>query len=122
MPVRRQTPKKERPEQQALPLPPVPRTFQKGSGVSAAPEETAIYEAVDRLRKAGYQVHRSGADHKVNDKRLSTAQMIRLAASMPSTNDRPPAPAARDPQRHQRPLPSTKPREKATYQLELPWD
>ena len=47
-----------------------------------AREARNVHDAILRLRAAGYAVRRNGRHHKVNLRRLTTAELLRLAAQL----------------------------------------
>ena len=63
-----------------LPLGPPSRT-RRGREVAARPEDEAVHAAVLLLRRRGIPVYRAGADHKVGDRLLTTADLIAVANS-----------------------------------------
>jgi hypothetical protein len=63
-----------------LPFQP-PSRIRHGRPVEARAENEALYAAVLTLRRAGRQVYRAGADHKVDGRLLSTHDLLALAAS-----------------------------------------
>jgi hypothetical protein len=63
-----------------LPLGPPTRT-RRGREAAIRPEDRAVHEAVLLLRRRGIPVYRAGADHKVGERLLSTADLIAVAKS-----------------------------------------
>jgi hypothetical protein len=63
-----------------LPFRPAGRV-RRGKVVAARPEQLALYEAVLLLRKAGYRVRRAGVNHLVDDRHLSSTELLKLAAA-----------------------------------------
>jgi hypothetical protein len=58
-----------------------PTRTRRGRAVAARPEDEAVHEAVMSLRRQGIPVYRAGADHKVGDRLLTTADLIAVAKS-----------------------------------------
>ncbi|HVJ54523.1 MAG TPA: hypothetical protein VM689_18830 [Aliidongia sp.] len=63
-----------------LPFAPPART-RRGRPAAARPEDEAVHEAVMLLRRNGFKVYRSGADHKVGERLLTTAALLAVAES-----------------------------------------
>ncbi len=63
-----------------LPFQP-PARIRHGRPVEPRAENEALYDAILVLRRAGRQVYRAGADHKVDGRLLSTRELFALAAS-----------------------------------------
>lgn len=56
----------------------VPARTARHRPVQVQPEEPCVYRAVEALRAAGLRVYRNGALHLVDDKLLTTAELMRL--------------------------------------------
>ena len=63
------------PEQLRLPLFERPR---RRRTMAPEAESEALYEAIVLLRRSGIPVYRAGADHKVGDAVLTTAELLTL--------------------------------------------
>lgn len=61
----------------------VPPRTARHRPVAVQPETEALYRAVQALRAAGHRVYRSGALHRVDDRLLTTADLIRLRRADP---------------------------------------
>jgi hypothetical protein len=65
------------PCQLALPLERTARV-RRGRRVRPRPEDERLYHAVLALRGAGHRVYRAGAFHKIDDRAVTTEQLLAL--------------------------------------------
>ncbi len=83
MPVQPGTLSRRRPDRQfRLDLGDPPRTA-RHRPVQPQREADALYRAVQALRAAGHRVYRCGALHRVDERLLTTADLIRLRHADP---------------------------------------
>ena len=83
-----------RPSESPLPLDAAPRV-RHGKAVMPQAEDAAVHDAVLALRRAGIPVYRSGAQHKVGGRLLSTRQLLARAAVRGNCRTRPKTPQRR---------------------------